>query len=271
VSQELLTTAEAARLAGVGASSVKRWADLNLLRCVRTPGGHRRFHRQDLDAFLREQGELVVGAAVDWVETLLHGGTFEIQGALFRARDRLGAWHAVAEELGLALGELGERWQRGEVTVIEEHIASEKLSRGLQRAAETIPSTEGDPRSLLATAEDDEHTLGLSLVELCLRETGWRTVWSGRKTPTKDLVELARSGSFEMLALSASRASTNEKRLAAQAAELGAACRKAGLLLAFGGSGAWPDNPPYGCRIQSLRALHRLATSWRASVGPAAG
>ena len=38
MSDDLLTTADAARLAGVGASSVKRWADSNLLRCVRTAG-----------------------------------------------------------------------------------------------------------------------------------------------------------------------------------------------------------------------------------------
>lgn len=271
MSRELLTTAEAARIAGVGASSVKRWADQEVLRCVRTAGGHRRFYRDDIEAFMREHGDAIVGVAAEWGDIVLRGGPFEIQGHLMHARDRLGSWHAVADELGIALGEIGMRWARGEITVIEEHVGSENLSRALQRAIEAIPSTPDAPRCLLATAENDEHTLGLSLVELCLREAGWGTVWSGRKTPTKALAELARSGDIDMLALSASAASTNATELANEAKELGDACREAGVILILGGSGAWPETPHYGNRIRDLPTLSRLATTWRASIARRTG
>lgn len=266
MSHELLTTAEAARLAGVGASSVKRWADQNLLRCVRTAGGHRRFRRSDFEAFLREHGEAIIGAAAEWVELALNGGVFEIQGELFRARDRLGAWYEVANELGAALAELGARWARREISVIEEHVASEKLTRAIERAVESIPTSDAAPRCLLATAQGDEHTLGLSLVELCLREAGWSSVWSGRSTPLEELAALARSGRLEMLALSASSASTNERRLRAEALKISEACREAGVSLVFGGNGAWPEEPPYGVRLRDFSALYRFATDLRAAV-----
>lgn len=266
MSAELLTTAEAAKLAGVGASSVKRWADQNLLRCVRTAGGHRRFHRHDLETFLREHGDALLAPEAEWVDVALHGGVFEIQGELFRARDRRGAWYDVADEVGAALIELGARWERREITVLEEHVASEKLARAIQRAVESMPLSDSAPRCLLATAETDEHTLGLALVELCLREAGWACVWSGRNTPLAELDALARSGQVEMLALSASRASTNAKRLRAEAAQIGEACRQVGVILVFGGSGAWPEEPAYGTRLRDLRSLSRLATGWRASV-----
>jgi excisionase family DNA binding protein len=262
---QLLTTAEAARRAGVGASSVKRWADQQLLRCVRTAGGHRRFHREELDAFLHEHGE-TLGGPGDWVELVLEAGGFELQGELYRARDRLGAWHAVAAELGSALTELGARWERGEITVIEEHVASEKLSRALGRVVESLPSSDADPHCLLATAEDDEHTLGLSLVEVCLRETGWATLWSGRRTPTQGLIEHTRSRTLDLLALSASAGSTNAARLGAQAEEVGRACRNAGIMLVLGGRGAWPEQPSYGTRVRDLDSLHRLASAWRAAL-----
>ncbi|MEY4548647.1 MAG: hypothetical protein RL685_4842 [Pseudomonadota bacterium] len=265
MSQELLTTAEAARIAGVGASSVKRWADQKVLRCVRTAGGHRRFYLEDIQALMREPGDALVGVATEWSDIVLRGSQLEIQAQLFRARDRLGSWHAVADELGVALGEIGMRWARGEITIIEEHIASERLSRALERTVEAVPSGAHDPRCVLATAEHDEHTLGLSLVELCLREAGWGTLWSGRKTPTKALAELARSGDVDMLALSASPASSNRKQLARQAEELGSACREARVILTLGGSGAWPEAPHYGTRVRDLLSLHRLATGWRAS------
>ena len=258
-------------MAGVGASSVKRWADQKVLRCVRTAGGHRRFYRGDIEALLRGQGDALVGAAVDWADLLVRESQFEIQGQLFRARDRLGSWHAVANELGVALAEIGTRWARGEMTIVEEHVTSEKLSRALERTIEAVPSTMQDPRCVLATAENDDHTLGLSLVELCLREAGWRTVWSGSKTPTKDLAALARSGTIAMLAMSASSASSDAQQLARQAEELGADCRQASVLLTLGGSGAWPEAPHYGTRVRDLLTLHRLATDWRARLVRRAG
>jgi hypothetical protein len=69
-----------------------------------------------------------------------------------------------------------------------------------------------------------------------------------------------------MLAISASEASTDAKRLAAEAEQLGRACREAGSLLVLGGSGAWPAEPHYGTCVRDLGTLHRLGSTWRASV-----
>ena len=46
---ELLTTADAARLLGVHEASVARWFDAGKLGGFRTPGGHRRIYRKDVD------------------------------------------------------------------------------------------------------------------------------------------------------------------------------------------------------------------------------
>ena len=45
---DLITTRAAAKLLGVGTTSIKRWADDGTLACVRTAGGHRRFVRGDV-------------------------------------------------------------------------------------------------------------------------------------------------------------------------------------------------------------------------------
>jgi excisionase family DNA binding protein len=269
MSDELLTTTEAARLAGVGASSVKRWADLNLIRCVKTAGGHRRFLREDLERFLREQGGVPgTGSQEEWADLFLTAGVFEMQGEILRARERLGAWYLVAEEIGGGLREIGSRWERGEITVLEEHVASERLARAIGRAVESIPSSGAAPRALLATAEGDHHTLGLSLAELCLRECGWSVVWTGRETPLSDIVKLAASGSVQMVALSASIASSDPMPLTRQAKRVGEACRAAGIELLLGGQGAWPEKPAYGTRVADLGTLHRLASAGRTSRAP---
>lgn len=49
-----LSVHEVARILGCGESSVRTWADTGRLPCWRTPGGHRRFRRADVDALLPE-------------------------------------------------------------------------------------------------------------------------------------------------------------------------------------------------------------------------
>jgi excisionase family DNA binding protein len=47
-----LTIGEAAKYLGVAQSTVRSWADSGRLETFKTPGGHRRFRREDLDRFV---------------------------------------------------------------------------------------------------------------------------------------------------------------------------------------------------------------------------
>ena len=50
-----LTLSEAAQLLGIHPTTLRRWTDDGEIRCVRTPGGHRRFLDSDLQNFLEAQ------------------------------------------------------------------------------------------------------------------------------------------------------------------------------------------------------------------------
>jgi len=113
-----------------------------------------------------------------------------------------------------------------------------------------------------------DHTLGLSLVELCLREAEWATHWAGRSTPAEELARTVRAGTVNMLALSAAASSTDALSLRRQAQQLGETCRAAGVELVLGGSGAWPDAPPHGRRFHALEAFAGWARQL-AGEGPA--
>ena len=52
--QDLLNSSGAAKMAGVTPSTIKRWADEGRLDCERTAGGHRRFRKSTLQAFIKE-------------------------------------------------------------------------------------------------------------------------------------------------------------------------------------------------------------------------
>jgi excisionase family DNA binding protein len=53
---EWLTLGQAARFLGVAQSTIRKWSDQGRVPAFYTPGGHRRFRRADLDAFLARSG-----------------------------------------------------------------------------------------------------------------------------------------------------------------------------------------------------------------------
>jgi excisionase family DNA binding protein len=58
-----LTLGQAARYLGVAQSTIRKWSDGGRLPAFYTPGGHRRFRRGDLDAFLGSARAGAPGAA----------------------------------------------------------------------------------------------------------------------------------------------------------------------------------------------------------------
>lgn len=50
--QLVFTSSQAARYLGVSLATVRRWADAGHIDCYRTPGGQRRFSRDQLDGFI---------------------------------------------------------------------------------------------------------------------------------------------------------------------------------------------------------------------------
>src|SRR5438105_5595202 len=51
-----LTLGQAAKFLGVAQSTVRKWSDRGRLPAFYTPGGHRRYRRHDLNAFLSRGG-----------------------------------------------------------------------------------------------------------------------------------------------------------------------------------------------------------------------
>lgn len=50
--QLVFTSSQAAVYLGVSLATVRRWTDAGHIACYRTPGGQRRFSRQQLDGFI---------------------------------------------------------------------------------------------------------------------------------------------------------------------------------------------------------------------------
>jgi MerR family transcriptional regulator, light-induced transcriptional regulator len=125
------------------------------------------------------------------------------------------------------LQDLGERWERGEASVGQEHFASNlirgrllALARGWERGA--------GPAALVACAAGEQHDLPLIMFGLALRERGWRIVFLGADTPADTLAETADRLGPDLVVVSA----VNPDSLRAEAPALEALGRSHRLALA---------------------------------------
>ena len=116
------------------------------------------------------------------------------QAALDLVLARLSFDAAARDVLLPYLRDVGERWERGEVSVAHEHFASIVLRGRLLALARGWDRGAG-PRALLACAPGERHDLGLIVFGLALRQHGWRITYLGPDTP----VDTLRAASRELV------------------------------------------------------------------------
>jgi MerR family transcriptional regulator, light-induced transcriptional regulator len=129
------------------------------------------------------------------------------------------------------LADLGERWERDEVTVGQEHFATAVLTGRLHGLARGWDAGVG-PRAVLACPSGERHDVGLLCFALALRERGWRVCFLGADTPADAILATAGLAAAELVVLSAVRPEPLLD-VADMLAVLGAAHR-----VAIGGRGA---------------------------------
>jgi methanogenic corrinoid protein MtbC1 len=100
------------------------------------------------------------------------------------------------------LRELGKRWERGEITVAQEHFASSILRGRLLGLARGWDRGIG-PRVLLSCAPREQHDLGLVAFGLALRARGFRILYLGADTPIESVAQTARAAHPHAVVVSA--------------------------------------------------------------------
>jgi MerR family transcriptional regulator, light-induced transcriptional regulator len=110
----------------------------------------------------------------------------------------------VAEEvLAPTLLEVGERWHRGEATVVQEHFATALLRRRLNVMFHAYDQPATGPLAITGAAPTEWHDVGILLVSLALRRNGWRVIYLGQNVPTDQLLQEIRRLRPDLVCLSA--------------------------------------------------------------------
>lgn len=92
------------------------------------------------------------------------------------------------------LQEIGARWMRGEMTVWQEHLASNVIQQKLFAILQAQPALPlAVPTLVAACASNEEHTLGLLIFSLLAQRQGWRVIFLGQATPLDEINRVART------------------------------------------------------------------------------
>ncbi len=242
-----LRIGELARRTGVSPELLRAWERrYGLLRPERSPGGFRLYSADDERRVGRMTAALERGIAASQaaklalidgddppksdtlVEALVAFDDVGAHAALDRLLSSLTLETVLEATVLPTLRDLGERWQRDEITVGQEHFASNLLRGRMLGLARGWDRGSG-PRALLACPAGEQHDLSLIAFGLALREHGWRITYLGADTPLATIDQTATTLQPDLIVLSVIDAAqltpfTEELRNLATKSRLALAC-----------------------------------------------
>jgi methanogenic corrinoid protein MtbC1 len=141
------------------------------------------------------------------VVTMLKGHDApSLQHAMTQWLMRQGLQRFVLETVAPLNRAVGDAWMRGDLQVFEEHLYTELLESSLRIAINAFPRQGGSPRVLLTTLPNEQHGLGLLMVEALLVPEGVQCISLGPQTPLEDIRRAAIAHKVHIVALSFSAA-----------------------------------------------------------------
>ncbi len=258
-----LRIGELSRRTGVRTDTLRAWERrYGLLTPERTEGGFRLYDGAD-EARVRamkahiEEGLSAAEAARLASVTRPAAGTAEGSGEAASLADSVDALQVTLEQFNEAgantvldealsqftletvaarivlpvMREIGARWEKGEVTVAQEHFATGVIRGRFLAMARNWGGGSG-PRALLACPSGESHDLGLMAFGLVLHGRGWRVTYLGADTP----IETVASAAAELHPDAIVLAALDPKPFESAAERIRALPSKSRLLLAGAGA-----------------------------------
>jgi methanogenic corrinoid protein MtbC1 len=149
---------------------------------------------------------MLTGIRRSYAEALLRGDEIRAELAIRDALDaRLGAAEIDDEIIAPALWLVGELWERGEISVADEHIATEISLRvlALEHEAERLARDRRGRRVMLAAPQGERHVVALRMTGSLLRDAGYRVLMVGGDVPPEALAATAVRHKPDVVCLSA--------------------------------------------------------------------
>lgn len=228
----LLSTYEVAAMLKVNESTVKRWTDKSLLRCIKTPGGHRKYKMNDVVDFMEHHSydvtDLIipdkerrntVQVSTDYAiltkdfsvlkdlffNTVIEGNrenTFQFLHLLYA--NRITQIELFDNVVFPAFAKIGMMWMTKELSIQQEHLASSTAHHAILKLQDHITKM---PRhggiALCGCLEREYHEIGITCVNNVLESNGWSTYYLGANLPVESFIDAIENYVPDIICLSA--------------------------------------------------------------------
>jgi MerR family transcriptional regulator, light-induced transcriptional regulator len=101
---------------------------------------------------------------------------------------------------------IGELWEKNELSVAEEHLATEITERLIGQLSPSFNpqhAAEERGRVVMGCVAGERHVLGLRMLADLFRQQGWRVLYLGADVPSQDWVRLVTRFNADLVAISA--------------------------------------------------------------------
>ena len=168
-------------------------------------------HHEDMVHISQTEKELTLPISAEWMDYkdsflagLLEGDHRKCLGL---AKDYLESGESVEafylHVIQPALYEIGMLWERGTISVAQEHLASAIVTRVMATTSMVaIPAHEARGRAVIAASPNEFHETGAWMISDALERQGWEVRYLGANTPVSDLLSLLADFKPDLLAIS---------------------------------------------------------------------
>lgn len=258
--EHTFSSKQVADFLGVNESSVKRWADSGMLGCYKTPGGHRKFKKDDImlfsikysyelkrNAFSGPNTDSLQGQAFNFdkintvfLKNLFTNSDDEILDYIYSLHiSGLSITDFYDSVLGKTMKIIGEMWKKNEITIEQEHIATNKMTKALIKFHGKLESKlKNGLTAFCGCLEKEFHELPLLSVNNALQYDGWNTVYAGVNLPVKSFISGIKTYKPDLVCLSATIIE-DKSRFEKDVKKIYDASKAAGASFIIGGSFAY--------------------------------
>jgi methanogenic corrinoid protein MtbC1 len=162
----------------------------------------------------RDREQLLADLARAFAKALLAGDEIAAELAIRDAMDASLSTAEIDDEIiAPALWLVGRLWARGEISVADEHLATEISLRvlALQREAQRTSAARRGRTALLAAPAGERHTVALQMISNLLRDAGYTVLMLGPDVPPSALAEAAAGHEPDVICMTATMPSAGDR------------------------------------------------------------
>jgi DNA-binding transcriptional MerR regulator/methylmalonyl-CoA mutase cobalamin-binding subunit len=97
---------------------------------------------------------------------------------------------------------VGDAWMRGVIEIYEEHLYTEQVQSIVRHSMSNLRPSTSKPRVMLTTAPDEQHTLGILMVEALLRVDEVDAISFGAQMPIREIHNAVNRHQIDVVLLS---------------------------------------------------------------------